>query len=176
MMLRARTRPSTIAAMSLLLSSVTGCGTQPRSTRADSGVPQMQTSGASSEIAETIEAYLAALERGDAAAAADYWDTNVSLLGPGLDLDYKRTVEGIRATFEAGTRVDILSRQTVELFVHGDAAYEIARAEEVFIRRGAPRPDTVRNNIFVRWKKGGDGKWRFHRVLLGPQAAAVPGG
>jgi uncharacterized protein (TIGR02246 family) len=131
-------------------------------------------SAAAIEIRQTITAYLDAVERGDAAAAADFWDPETRVLAPGMDAGRQAVVDFMRTTFEAGTRVDVLSRRTLELSVEGDAAYEIAQAEEVMALPGAARADTVRNNIFVRWKKGSDGKWRFHRALLGPQAAPPP--
>jgi ketosteroid isomerase-like protein len=115
---------------------------------------------------------LAAIERADVDAAADYWTDDARLIGPGIDLDRRAVLDGMRSVFAAGTRVDVLSRPTLELFVHGDVAYEIARAEEVFISRTEAPPDTMRNNMFIRWEKGRDGLWRFDRVVAGPQASA----
>lgn len=132
-----------------------------------------QTSSDTRAIKDAIAAYLAALERGDAATASEYWDPDSRTLGPGMDLDHTSSLAFIRSTFAAGTRVDILVRRTIELDVYGEFAYEIAQAEEVFIPGGQAKPDTLRNNIFVRWKRGGDGKWRFNRVLVGPQAVAA---
>jgi ketosteroid isomerase-like protein len=125
-------------------------------------------------VGEAIAGYLAALEQSDAAAAAEYWDPDTRILAPGMDAGRQAVVDGIRSLFDAGTHVDVLSRRTLELLVTGDVAYELAQAEEVLVPRGTTPPDTLRNNIFVRWKKGSDGKWRFHRVLIGPQASPGP--
>jgi ketosteroid isomerase-like protein len=128
---------------------------------------------AAEEIAERLAGYLAAIERGDVGAAADYWTEGARLLGPGFDLDRSAVLEAMRAVFDAGTRVDVLSRTTLELFTHGDVAYEIAQAEEIFVSGTEAPVDTMRNNIFVRWERGGDGVWRFDRAVLGPQASAA---
>ena len=110
------------------------------------------------EIAERLSGYLDAFERRDIEAARDYWTEDARLIAPGIDRDRSSVLEGLQSTFDAGTRIDVLDRRTVELFVHGEA-YEIAQAEEVFISNGAA-PDTLRNNLFVRWEKGADGSWR----------------
>jgi ketosteroid isomerase-like protein len=76
-------------------------------------------------------------------------------------------VEAVRAAFDAGAEVDV-DRDTLELFVHGDTAYEIARAQDT-IRNPDGTSSTLRNNMFIRWERGNDGEWRFSRVLLSPQ-------
>ena len=40
-----------------------------------------------------------------------------------------------------------------------------------FASPGAQRSDTTHNNMFIRWEKGADGRWRFSRVLLSPERA-----
>lgn len=125
------------------------------------------------EIEESITSYLAAMERGDTAAAAQYWDPDIRLIGPGMDLDYAATMAVVQGTFAAGTRVEVLQRRTIELEVHGDVAFELAQAHEVLIPASGP-PDTLHNNIYVRWKRGADGVWRFHRALLSPVAPPAP--
>jgi uncharacterized protein (TIGR02246 family) len=159
-----------IAALLTVL-AVAGCRSRTDGSESRTRTAEGADSTAAREIRQSISAYVDAVERGDAAAAADYWDPDTRVLAPGMDASRQAVVNYIRATFDAGTRVDVLNRRTLELMVEGDAAYEIAQAEEVITAPGATRADTVRNNIFVRWKKGSDGKWRFHRALLGPQAA-----
>lgn len=122
------------------------------------------------EIAERVASYVAAIERADVDAAADYWTEDARLIGPGIDLDRSAVLDGMRSVFDAGTRVDVLGRPTLELFAHGDVAYEIAQAEEIFMSGTEAPPDTMRNNMFIRWERASDGVWRFDRVLLGPQA------
>ena len=88
---------------------------------------------AEAAIAERASSYLEQLteERG-AEAARDYYTEDARLLGPGMDLDRSGVIEGMRAVFEAGNEVQV-NRRTLELFVHGDAAYEIAQAEDTFL-------------------------------------------
>lgn len=128
---------------------------------------------ASTEIAVRVATYLAALERADADGAGDYWATGSRLVGPGIDLGRDSLLAGLAATFRAGTRVRILRRQTNELFAHGASAYEIAFAEEIVTSPGTKNADTTHNNMFIRWEKGADDRWRFGRVLLSPQRVAA---
>ncbi len=123
------------------------------------------------EISKSISAYLDAIKRQDVQAAGEYWTEDSRLVGPGMQLDRSQLLEGMRSAFATGIQVNVLRRPTIELFVHGDVAYEMAQAEEVLINTKATSSDTIRNNLFIRWEKGSDGKWRFDRVLLGPQNA-----
>ena len=124
---------------------------------------------AKSEIESRIAGYLDAIKRRDVDAISDFWTGDAVLLGPGMELNRASILQGMQSVFKAGTRVHVLKRVTSELFVHGDVAYEMAKAEEVFISDAAASRDTTRNNMFIRWSRGPDGAWRFHRVLLGPQ-------
>jgi ketosteroid isomerase-like protein len=124
------------------------------------------------ELAQRISDYVEVLTvHRDADLAGDYYTEDARLVGPGMDLDRLTLVEGIRETFEAGIQVQV-NRRTLEVFVHGDVAYEIAQAEDVFLRPDGATADTSRNNMFIRWQRGEDGEWRFHRALLSPIDAA----
>jgi ketosteroid isomerase-like protein len=123
-------------------------------------------------VAQRISGYIENLTvQRDVESARDYFTEDARLLGPGIDLDRSGVVEQIRAVFDAGIQVQV-TRRTLELFVHGDAAYETAQAEDVFLSADGTTADTTRNNMFIRWEKGDDDKWRFARVVLGPQAAS----
>jgi ketosteroid isomerase-like protein len=84
------------------------------------------------------------------------------------DFARQAVLDGMRNVFATGARVEILERSTVELFTHGDAAYEIARAVEVFAAADGTRVDTSRSNMFVQWIRGPDGRWLFNRALISP--------
>ena len=100
-------------------------------------------------------------------AAEDYFTADVKFLGPGIDLPRDAILDGIRGVFDSGVEVQV-NRRTLELFIHGDTAYEIAQAEDTFLNPDGTS-NTVRNNMFIRWERGADAKWRFARVLLSPQ-------
>lgn len=166
-------RESTSAktAMAITVASVAGLAACPSGDALpdeDPGAGQRQA-GAAAQISERTSGYLETLERGDVEGAGDYWTEDATLLGPGIELDRANILAGMRSVVDADTRVDVLDRRSIEMFVHGDAAYELARAEEVFVGPGAPSADTARNNMFVRWERGSDGAWRFDRVLLSPR-------
>ena len=107
----------------------------------------------------------------DAEAARDYYTEDFKLRGPGFEFDQPTVVRELQAAFDAGARIEV-DRQTLELFVHDDVAYEIAKAEDTLVFPDGSS-QTLRNNMFIRWERGSDGVWRFSRVLLGPQDAAT---
>ena len=121
-------------------------------------------------IADRISGYLSVLtvER-DADAVAEYYTDDARLLGPGMDLDKAGVVDGLRSLFGAGMRLEI-DRRTIELFVHGDAAYELAQAEDTILRPDGSS-ETLQQRMSIRRKKGPDNQWRFARILLSPQVA-----
>ncbi len=121
-----------------------------------------------SEIAQRIAGYLEVLTvHRDADLAGEYWTEDARLVSPGMNVDRAGLVDGLRGAFEAGVQVEV-SRQTIEVFVHGDVAYEIALAEDVLLDPDGMTADTLRNNMFIRWERGADGEWRFDRALLSP--------
>jgi ketosteroid isomerase-like protein len=123
---------------------------------------------AKKEIEERIAGYLEQLtETRDIDAAEDYFTADVRFLGPGMDLSRAAILEGIRGVFDTGVEVQV-NRRTLELFVHGDTAYEIAQAEDTFVNPDGTS-NTLRNNMFIRWERGLDTNWRFARALLSPQ-------
>ena len=153
------------------LGFVTACGNVDEHSSEQISSANADGGGSKAEIADRIEGYLAAIQDGDVAAVGDYWTVDAKLSGPGMSLDREAVLDGIERAANAGLHVEVLDRKTLELFVHRDAAYEIAQADEVFTPQDG-QPDTVRNNLFIRWEKGSDEKWRFDRVLLSPREAA----
>ena len=130
----------------------------------------VRQTAAMAAIAERTSSYVEQLTSSrDAEAARDYYTEDARLLGPGIDLDRSAVIDGIRAAFEAGIEV-LVSRRTLELFVHDDAAYEIAQAEDTLVNPDGTS-ETMRHNMFIRWERGDDARWRFARVLLSPQGA-----
>ncbi|MGD2122967.1 MAG: nuclear transport factor 2 family protein [Gemmatimonadota bacterium] len=129
---------------------------------------------AKAEIAQRISDYLEVLTAAhdadgarDAEIAGGYYTEDARVLGPGMDSDRPSLIETMRSTFESGVQVQV-NRQTLEIFYHGDVAYEIARTEDVFLSPDGATADTLYNNMFIRWERGEDGKWRFDRALLSP--------
>jgi ketosteroid isomerase-like protein len=123
---------------------------------------------AKAEIAQRISDYLEVLTVfRDADMAGEFYTEDARLLGPGMDADRPSVVEGMKDTFGSGIQIQV-NRRTLEIFYHGDVAYEIARAEDVFRSPDGATADTLRNNMFIRWERGEDGEWRFDRALLSP--------
>ncbi len=128
--------------------------------------PASQPESAAS-IAESIADYVRQItEERDLEAAVDFYTADCRILGPDMDMARDDVVQLLRSVLEDGIEVRV-HRQSLELFVHGDEGYEIARAEDTLVNPDGSS-NTLRNNLFIRWQRGPDGKWRFSRVLLSP--------
>jgi ketosteroid isomerase-like protein len=119
------------------------------------------------EIAARVQDYLQVLTSvRDPDAARDYYTEDATLVGPGFEFDRPTVVRELGLAFEAGAQIRV-NRETLELFAHGDAAYEIACAEDTLsFPDGSSQ--VHRNRLFIRWERGADGRWRFSRVFLSP--------
>jgi ketosteroid isomerase-like protein len=127
---------------------------------------------AAAAIDRRIDSYLEQLTvKRDVEAAADFYTHDATLLGPDTDLDRAGVMDAIRSVCDAGVEAKV-HRRTIELFVHGDVAYEIAQADDTFVNPDGTSK-AIRNTLFIRWEKGSDGKWRFARVLLSPREATA---
>ena len=70
----------------------------------------------------------------------------------------------------SGGRVLALDIRPDEMFVHGDAAYEIGEYDET-VQMAGEEPMTLRNFYALRWERGADGVWRIDRFLGAPREA-----
>ena len=159
-----------LLAFVLCLVGVTSACTpnQPDVEEVPTGVSGGDTEAIASQLSQRISDYIDVLTvHRDADMAGEYYTGDARLVGPGMDMDLPTLVESLRSTFEAGIQVQV-NRRTLEVFVHGDFAYEIAQAEDVFLSQDGATADTLRNNMFIRWERGEDGEWRFDRALLSP--------
>ena len=157
-------------AFALSLVAVTSACTpnQPDVEEVPPGVSRGDAEAVEAQLSQRISDYLEVLTvHRDANVAGEYYTGDARLVGPGMDMDRPTLVESMRSTFEAGIQVQV-NRRTLEVFVHGDFAYEIAQAEDVFLSPDGATADTIRNNMFIRWERGEDGEWRFDRALLSP--------
>jgi ketosteroid isomerase-like protein len=128
------------------------------------------------QIETRIRAYLDILERKrDAEAARDFYTDETRLIGPGFELDREAVARQIQGVFDAGAEIRV-NRETLELFLHGEVAYELAKAEDSIVFPDGSSQE-LRNHLFIRWERGADGNWRFARALLSPlEGAAEPEG
>lgn len=125
------------------------------------------TSSVATQIESRVAGYLEVLTHSrDAEGAGDYYSEGASLVGPGFTFDRTAVLREIRSAFDAGAQIEI-DRETLELFVHGDAAYEIATAKDTLTFPDGTS-QVLHNNLFICWVRGSNGSWRFSRVLLSP--------
>jgi len=166
--------PGNAAASFLCLVALTGACTSSESDPQEAlpEVPAGNAQAAEVEIAQRVSDYLEVLTvHRDADLAGEFYTEDARLVGPGMDMDRPTLIEGMRGTFEAGVQVQV-NRRTIEVFVHGNVAYEIAEAEDVLLSPDGATADTLHNNMFIRWERGEDGQWRFDRALMSPVDAS----
>ena len=167
-------RPITVGRLIVVLASslvavTSACSpNQAHEEEVPTGVSREDAEAVETQLSQRISDYLEVLTvHRDADVAREYYTEDARLMGPGMDMDRPSLVENMRSTFEAGIQVQV-NRRTLEVFVHGDIAYELAQAEDVFLSPDGVTADTLRNNMFIRWERGEDGEWRFDRALLSP--------
>jgi ketosteroid isomerase-like protein len=137
------------------------------------GTQQDHNAIAAAEIEARIGTYVEELTSGrDPHRASGYYTADAKLIGPGMNMSRADLLAFMRGVFDAGVAIRV-HRRTVELFVHGDVAYELATAEDTLASPDGIQ-QVIRNNMFIRWEKGADGLWRFARVLLSPQLTTQP--
>jgi ketosteroid isomerase-like protein len=129
---------------------------------------QVDDSAVRQELAQRMAAYRDALMQGDPAAVTSFWTTDSRILEQGMDV----TGDGLQAfvqQFYSTGKVNALDIRPLDVFVHGNAAYELGQYDEV-VQIGA-QVDTIQNNYFLRWEKQADGSWKIDRFVAGPRNA-----
>jgi len=119
-------------------------------------------------IADQWAEFKAVALKGDAEGWASFWTPDAWLMEPGIDQRGQGLFDFVTEFFESGGKVFTLDFESVEIFVHGDVAYQIGRIDETFQFPGKD-PGEVHNHLFSRWDKQPDGAWRIHRCLVGPR-------
>lgn len=119
------------------------------------------------ELLQRIEEYERALLDGDPAVVKGFWTEDARVFLPGLSLEGDGLAALVDEFYAGGGQVLSVDLQPREVFIHGEAAYEVGRLEET-ARFGGHEPQTVRENYFLRWQRDADGSWRIHRFFAVP--------
>jgi ketosteroid isomerase-like protein len=117
-------------------------------------------------ITERMNAYQKITLNGDLEGMRSYWTPDIRFLEPGMDLSGDEWSSFLREFVEGG-KVFSWDWEPIEIFVHGDVAYQIARYHESFQPPGG-EPTEVHNNFFAKWERDPDGMWKISRVVAGP--------
>ena len=131
----------------------------------------MANQGTSTEVQAAIEAadekFMAAFNRGDAAALADLYTENGQLLPTGSDFVTGKAA--IQAFWQGAIDTGIKSArlETVEAEGHGDTAIEIGK----YTLSGEAGKIMDRGMYVVIWKQVG-GQWKLHRDIWNSSLSA----
>lgn len=117
-------------------------------------------------IADRWAAFKEACESRDVEQWKSFWTRGMRILEPGMDMSGPEFMEFGRNFFESGGKVFSFDMESLEIFIHGDVAYQIGRYQESF-QFPDQEPAEVDNHAFVRWEKEG-GTWKISRLLAGP--------
>lgn len=123
-------------------------------------------------LAERLDAYVEALLRGDPEEVRGFWTRDARVLLPGLVLDGEGLTDFVEGFYGGDGRVTSAAFERADLFVHGDAAYELGRYDET--AEVAGETETVSGHYFLRWERSEDGTWRIDRFVGGPVEAPIP--
>jgi ketosteroid isomerase-like protein len=105
---------------------------------------------------------------------ATYWTPDARILEPGMDLSGSDLFDFARDFWADGGQVLTFEMESSEVFVHGDAAYQIGQYDESLQFPDGAQLE-VANFFFVRWEKQRDGMWRISRLMAGPREAPAEG-
>lgn len=125
-------------------------------------------------ITARLDAYEGVVMSGDFEGWSSYWTQDAHVMEPGMDLTGSEFRGMGRDFFDAGGQVFSADWETLEVFVHGDVAYQIGKIHETFQYPGE-EPAEAHNHIFVRWERQPDGTWKISRFLAGPIEAPAGG-
>jgi uncharacterized protein (TIGR02246 family) len=132
-------------------------------------LPAMDVTQPSELIAAARQAFVAALQRGDAAAAADAYTEDARLLAPSAELLTGR--DAIARFWDAGigAGVDSIELQALDLEIQpdGETALEIGR---YVLRLTSPSGERVvdRGRYLLLYRRGLDGAWRRAAETFNP--------
>ena len=161
----------TLAAVLVSMLVATCQAPPPEMTEAD--VAQAEAA-AKQAINDRWAAYWSAAQSRDIAELMSLWAPDARILEPGTDLQGIDLHEFMRGFWEGGGQVSSFDIQSLEIFVHGDVAYQIAQYDESYQLPGG-EPAEAHGNMFIRWVEEPDGVWRISRMVVGPRDALPEG-
>lgn len=119
-------------------------------------------------------AYWSAAQSRDMDELMSLWAPDARILEPGMDLQGSELHEFMRSFWEGGGQVSSFDIRSLEIFVHGGVAYQIAQYDESYQLPGG-EPAEGRGNMFIRWVREPDGAWRISRMVVGARDAVPEG-
>jgi ketosteroid isomerase-like protein len=125
-------------------------------------------------IADQWDGFIEAVLAVDYDGWASYWTSDARVLQPGMDLSGSALFDYVRDFFDGGVQFLTFDVGSFEVFVHGDAAYQIGQIDESAVLPGG-EPAEWHDYFFVRWVKQENGEWGISYLLAGPRDAPPEG-
>jgi ketosteroid isomerase-like protein len=170
-------RRSTIAALAVLVLGV-GCKTKtegPATQQGNAVAPTVDVAAVRQQVEAGNAGLIAAMEKGDATAAAGFYDDSAMTMPPGQDASVGRA--NILKMFGSFSAFTITNMRLVvrDIVASGDLASETGHYEwTVTPKAGGAKPMTDMGKYLVVWKKQGDGSYKLFRDIWNNDAPVAP--
>jgi ketosteroid isomerase-like protein len=139
---------------------------------------EAETAQHEAEVAQAIHdkwfAYIEATRTLDMDVLLSFWAPDARLLEPGVDLQGPAVHQFMEDFWGSGGQVFTFDHRSLDLFVHGDVAYQIAQYDETFQFPGV-EPDEAHGTMFLRWVQDEEGVWKADRMVGSPRDAVTDG-
>jgi ketosteroid isomerase-like protein len=122
---------------------------------------QFDVAAVKAKIEAGNKGYTQALLKGDATAAAGYWDENAVSLSSNMPMVRGRAAieKGLTVLIQSGMKYKEFTTTTISVEGAGDIAVELGRAFLTFEMNGRVIADTVK--YLTVWKKQADASWKI---------------
>ena len=122
-------------------------------------------------VEQRLQAYASALRADDWTRGSPFWADDAVFQEPAIEINDKAALDAFALKSLAGVEIQNLQVTPEETTVHDDGAvvYQWGHYTETVVpKTGKPEPQTIRNAMFIRWKRGADGEYRMDRFVATP--------
>ncbi|MFN2637469.1 MAG: DUF4440 domain-containing protein [Gemmatimonadaceae bacterium] len=170
-------RRTQIAELALVILA-TGCSTKtegPATQQRSAAAPTVDVAGVRQKIEAGNAGLIAAVEKGDSAAAATFYDDSAMAMPPGEDASVGRAnILKMFGSFSAFT-VTNMKLLVRDVLPSGDLASETGHYEWTLTPKASGgKPMTEMGKYVVVWKKQSDGSYKLFRDIWNNDAPAAP--
>lgn len=152
----------------LAVLSLAACATEPPP--AEHAPPQDDAAVTEAIDSALAQHFRAAMVPNGIDSVATFLTGDAIIIEPGRRETRSEWAARVREMFGAEGRLLSYALRRIDLFIHGDAAYDLGEYDETLLLPSGEV--TVEGYYFIRWERGADGRWRMDRQMSGPRAGA----